>query len=75
MGLQGAALRVVVKKPARASFQGTRGDGRPLAFRSGGPLVPPVSDGDPPAFHCWEKERMRPPLGANTGSTDEEKHL
>lgn len=43
LGLQGAALRVVVKEPARARFQGTWGNGLPLGVRSGGPLVPPVS--------------------------------
>lgn len=51
-GLQGAALRVVVKKPARASFQGTWGNGLPLGVCSGGLLVTPVSYEDPPSFNC-----------------------
>lgn len=51
LGLQGAALRVVVVEPAGASFQGTRGDGLPLGVRPGGLPVPPVSYVHPPSFH------------------------
>lgn len=52
LGLQGAALRMVVKKPARASFQGSWGTGLPLGVRSGGLQVTPVSYEDPPSFDC-----------------------
>lgn len=50
--LQGAALRVVVVKPAGTSFQGTRGDGfLLLQIRPGRRLLPPVSNVHPPTFH------------------------
>lgn len=53
--LQGAALRVVVVKPAGTGFQGTGGNGLPLGIRPGGLPVPPVSYVDPPSFH-WNKK-------------------
>lgn len=49
--LQGAALRMVVMKPAGASFQGARGNGLPLGILSGGLPVPPVSYVHPTTFH------------------------
>lgn len=50
-GLQGAALRVVVVKPAGTGFQGARGNGLPLGIGPGGLPVPPVSYVHPPSFH------------------------
>lgn len=50
-GLQGAALRVMVMKPAGTGFQGPGGHRRPLGTRPGGLPVPPVSDVHPPSFH------------------------
>lgn len=51
LGLQGAALRVVVVEPAGASFQGTKGNGLPLCIHPGGLPVPPVSYVHPPSFY------------------------
>ncbi len=56
--LQGAALRVVVVKPAGTSFQSTGGNGFPLGIRPGGLPVPPVSYVHPPSFH-WKRGNDR----------------
>lgn len=50
--LQGAALRMVVVKPAKASFQGAGGNGLPLGVPSGGLWVTPISYEDPPSLDC-----------------------
>lgn len=75
LGLQGAALRVVVKKPARARFQGAWGNGPPLGVPSGGLLVPPVSYGDPPSFNCGGEKRIRAVLDGDTRPVSEDNHL
>lgn len=75
LGLQGAALRVVVKKPARASFPGSWGNGLPLGVRSGGLEVPPVSDEDPPSFHCGGEQTIRALLDVGAHSIHEDNHL
>ncbi len=54
-GLQGAALRVVIVKPAGTSFQGTGGNRLPLDICPGGLPVPPVSYIHPPSFHCKKR--------------------
>lgn len=59
--LQGAALRVVVVKPARAGLQGPGGDGLPLGVRSGGLGVAPVSYEDPPSLNCEGDTEIRAP--------------
>ena len=50
-GLQWAALRVVVMKPAGSGFSRTRGNRLPFGICSGGLPVPPVSYIHPPSFH------------------------
>lgn len=75
-GLQGAALRVVVEKPARARFQGARGNRLPLGVCPGGLLVTPVSYDDPPSLNCEGKKMMRPsPRGAEARSVNEDDYL
>lgn len=54
-GLQGAALRVVLVKPAGTSFNGGRIHGLLLGVPPGRLHVPPVSDVHPASFH-WKQE-------------------
>lgn len=70
-GLQGAALRMVVVKPASASFQGAGGDGLPLGVPSGGLWVTAVSYEDPPSLDCKGKKAIRPLQGANARPANE----
>lgn len=74
-GLQGAALRVVVEKPAKARFQGAGGNGFPLGVHPGGLLVTPVPYEDPPSLNCKGKEIMRPSPGAEARSVNEDNYL
>lgn len=70
-GLQGAALRMVVVKPARASFQGAGGNGLPLGVPSGGLWVAAVSYEDPPSLDCKGRKAIRPLLDATARPVNE----
>lgn len=70
-GLQGAALRMVVVKPARASFQGAGGDGLPLGVPSGGLRLTAVSYEDPPPLDCEGKKAISPLLDVSDRAANE----